>query len=164
MAGFTGTLTAQIIAMVTLETTGINARIAAMQANDPSLQLPGVKSIVAQNVSVDIAERSGQVQYPVLLVYCEKAQNLQLEKFREFSGKMHFVIETRHTQDTLSQIEQNTEVYVDAVCALLSDARGDWGAGASYSGVYQVDYQPVAMGGSNFVQRAKVSFAVDVSE
>ena len=74
------------------------------------------------------------------------------------------MIETRHTQDTLNGIEQNTEMYVDAVCALLGEARGDWGDGASYSGGYQVDYEPVAFGGKNFVQRAKVNFVVDLSE
>jgi hypothetical protein len=55
-------------------------------------------------------------------------------------------------------------MYVDALCALLGEARGDWGGGASYAGGYRVDYEPVAMGGKNFLQRAKVSFAVELSE
>ena len=52
----------------------------------------------------------------------------------------------------------------DAVCALLGEARGDWGDGASYAGGYRVDYEPVTMGGKNFLQRAKVSFVVELSE
>jgi len=164
MAGFTGTLTAQVVALLTSATSGVSARITAIEANDSALKAPGIRSIVSQNVSIQIAEASGQSQYPALLVYCEQVQNLQREKFRNFSGRVHLAIETRHTQEKLDKIEQNTEMYVDAVCALLSEARGSWGDGASYSGAYEVEYQPVALGGKNFVQRAKVSFAVDLSE
>jgi hypothetical protein len=164
MAGYSGTLTAQVIAMLTSTTTGINARITTIEANDPTLKGIGIRSIVSQNVSIEIAENSGQAQYPALLVYCDRVQNLLQEKFREFSGKVHIVIEVRHTQDTLHLIEQNAEMYADAVCALLGEARGSWGDGASYSGGYQVDYEPVVFGGTNFVQRAKVNFVVDLSE
>ena len=164
MAGFTGTLTAQVIALLTDTTSGINVRITSIEANDSTLKGIGIRSIVSQNVSVEIAESSGQAVYPALLVYCDRVQNILQEKFREFSGRVHIVIEVRQTQEKLDQIEQNTEMYVDAVCALLGEARGDWGDGASYSGGYQVDYEPVAMGGKNFVQRAKVSFAVELSE
>jgi len=164
MAGYSGTLTAQVIALLTSTKTGVNARIASMEANDPTLQAVGVKAIVSQNVSVAIAEKSGQTQYPALLVYCEKAQNILHEKFREFSGRVHITIEVRQTQETFDRIEANTEMYVDAVCALLGEARGDWGDGASYSGGYTVSYEPVEMGGKNFLQRAKVTFAVELSE
>ena len=164
MAGYTGTLTAQTIALLTSTTNGVNARIASMEANDPTLKGAGIKSIVAQNVSVDLAEGAGQAQYPALLVYCDRIQNLQQEKFRDFSGWIHLAIEVRQTQETLSRIEQNTELYVDAVSALLGEARGDWGDGASYSGAYQVTYEPVVKGGKNFVQRAKVTFALELSE
>ena len=61
-------------------------------------------------------------------------------------------------------IDPNTEMYVDAVIALLGEARGQWGDGASYSGGYEVEYEPVMMGGKNFLQRAKVNFAVELSE
>jgi hypothetical protein len=164
MAGFTGTLTAQVIALLTSATSGVNARITAIEANDSTLKAVGIRSIVSQNVSIEIAEVSGQAPYPSLLVYCEQVQNLLHEKFRNFSGRVHLVIEARHTQEKLDGIEQNTEMYVDAVCALLGEARGPWGDGASYSGAYEVEYEPVAFGGKNFVQRAKVSFALDLSE
>ena len=164
MAGFTGTLTTYDIGLLTSATSGVNARITAIEANDSTLTAAGIRSILAQNVSVEIIEAAGQAQYPALLVYCDKVQNLLQEKFREFSGKICLVIEVRQTQQTLNQIEQNTELYVDAVCALLGEARGDWGDGASYSGGYQVIYEPVVKGGKNFVQRAKVTFAVELSE
>ncbi len=164
MAGITGTLTAQVMALLMDQTTGVNARIATIEANDLTLTGAGVQSILAQNVSVEMAESAGQAKYPALLVYCDKVQNLQKEKFRQFSGRVHLVIEARQTQQTLNAIEQNTEMYADAVCALLDDSSGDWGDGALYSGAYQVTYEPVVKGGKNFVQRAKVNFALEVSE
>jgi len=164
MAGFTGTLTAQVVALLTNTTTGVNARITSIEENDSTLKAVGVRSIATQNVSPEIAEISGQALYPSLLVYCDNVQNLMREKSRDFSGKINLVVEIRHTQETLKQIESNTELYVDAVCALLSDARGAWGDGASYSGAYRVDYEPVAFGGKNFLQTAKVNFALDLSE
>lgn len=164
MAGITGTLTAQAMALLTSTTSGVNARIASIEENDSTLKGAGVKSILAQNISVELAESAGQQQYPALLVYCDSVQNLQKEKFRQFSGRVHLVVEVRQTQEKLTMIEQNTEMYVDAVCALLDDSGGDWGDGASYSGAYQVEYLPVVKGGKNFIQRAKVSFALEVSE
>src|SRR5205823_3646059 len=114
-----------------------------------------IRSVAAQNVSLELAEKSGNPLYPALLVYCEKVENLLTEKFRKFSGRMHLSIEVRHTQDKLDTIGQNLQKYVDAVCALLDDSRGDFGDGAFYAGGYQVSYEPVVKGGKNFLQRAK---------
>ena len=102
--------------------------------------------------------------YPALLVYCDKMANSQKEKFRQFSGKAHVVVEVRHSQDRLDGIETKTQMYVDAVCALLDDSRGDWGGGSFYAGGYDVIYEPIARGGKNFLQRAKVGFEVEVSK
>jgi hypothetical protein len=164
MAGFTGTLAAQVIALLTNTTTGVNARTKTIEANDPTLKGGEIRSIVSQNVSPEIAEISGQALYPALLVYCDNVENLMREKSRGFSGRINFIIEVRQTQETLKGIESNTEMYVDAICALLGDSRGFWGNGASYSGAYRVDYEPVAFGGKNFLQRAKVNFALELSE
>ncbi len=164
MAGITGTLTAQTIELLTSAASGVNARIAAIEANDQLLKGAGVRAIAAQNVSVEMAESAGQAQYPALLVYCTKVENLVREKSRAFSGRVHLTIEVRQTQEKLHLIEQNTEMYVDAVCALLGDSCGDWGDGTQYAGGYQVSYEAVSKGGKNFVQRAKVNFALEVSE
>ena len=164
MAGYIGSLTGLVMTMLTATMSGVNARIGTMQANDLTLKGAGVRSFTFENVSVEMAEAAGQTSYPAVFVYCDSAKNLQREKSRSFSGSVQLVIEVRQTQESLAQIEQNTEMYADAVCALLGDARGDWGDGASYTGGYRVDYEPVARGGKNFVQRAKVNFAVELSE
>jgi hypothetical protein len=164
MAGLSGALTSIVVSMLTSVTGGVSVRIAAMEEDDSSLQAVGIRNIVALNASVEISEKTGFVQYPALVVYCDKVSNTLKEKFRQFSGKVHMVVEVRHSQDELAGIESNVTVYTDAVCALLDDSRGDWGGGLFYVGGYDVSYEPVGRGGKNFLQRAKVGFDVEVSK
>jgi hypothetical protein len=164
MAGITGTLTATVVSLLTSMTDGVNVRVAAIESSDSTLHAPGVRTIVALNATVEICEKTGHAQYPALLVYSDKVANTLKEKFRQFSGKVHMVIETRNSQDHLDSLETNLQVYVDAVCALLDDSRGDWGSGAFYAGGYDVSYESVTRGGKNFLQRAKVGFDVEVSK
>ena len=164
MAGISGTLTASVVSRLRASADGVNARVAAIEAADHSLKTAGVRSILAHNIAVDLSEKSGLAHYPALLVYCEKVANTQREKFRQFSGKVSMVVEVRHSQDKVDGIEINTQVYVDAVCALLDDSRGDWGDGGFYGGGYTVSYDPVNRGGKNFLQRARINFEVEVSK
>jgi hypothetical protein len=164
MAGLNGMLTSVVISMLTSTVDGVNARVAAIETADPSVRTAGIQTIVAQNASVDISEKTGHAHYPAVLVYCDKLSNTLKEKFRQFSGKAHMVVEVRHSQDQLTSIEANLSTYVDSVCALLDDSRGDWGGGAIYGGGYEVSYEAVGRGGTNFLQRAKVGFDVEVSK
>src|SRR5580693_9044108 len=164
MAGLSGALTSIVVSMLTSATDGVNVRISAMEAADSSVEAAGIRTIVALNASAEISEKTGYVQYPALLVYCDKLSNTLKEKFREFSGKAHVVVEVRHSQDTLEGIESSLQIYVDAVCAMLDDSRGDWGSGLFYSGGYDVSYERVVRGGFNFLQLAKVGFDVEVSK
>jgi hypothetical protein len=157
-------LTDTVVSMLASTTDGVSVRVGAIEQDDSSLQATGIRTIVALNASVDISEKTGYVQYPALLVYCDKLANTLVEKFRQFSGKAHMVVEVRHSQDTLDGIEASVQMFVDAVCAMLDDSRGDWGSGAFYSGGYEVSYEPVGRGGKNFLQRAKVGFNVEVSK
>jgi len=164
MAGLSGMLTSAVVSMLTSTVDGLNVRVAAIETADPSVQTTGIQTVVAQNASVDISEKTGHAHYPAVLVYCDKLSNTLKEKFRQFSGKAHMVVEVRHSQDQLTGIEANLSTYVDSVCALLDDSRGDWGGGAVYGGGYEVSYEAVARGGKNFLQRAKVGFDVEVSK
>jgi hypothetical protein len=163
MAGITGLLTTSLVTKLKSTTDGVNVRVGAIEQADATLQAIGIRSVVALNASVDISEKSGNAHYPALMVYCDKLTNAMKEKFRRFSGKAHMVVEVRYSQDRLEAIESNLQVYVDAVCALLDDSRGDWGSGTIYTGGYDVSYESVARGGKNFLQRAKVGFDVEVS-
>ena len=164
MAGISGTLTASVVSRLRASSDGVNVRIGAIEAADRSLKAAGIRSILQHNIAVDLSEKSGLAHYPALLVYCDKLANTQREKFRQFSGKVSLVIEVRHSQDKVDGIEINTQVYVDAVCALLDDSRGDWGDGGFYGGGYSVVYEPVGRGGKNFLQRARINFDVEVSK
>jgi hypothetical protein len=164
MAGLTGELTSVVVSKLTATTDGVNVRVGAITQADASLQAAGIRTIIAQNASADISEKSGHSSYPALFIYCDKVSNTLKEKFRRFSGKAHVVIEIRHSQDKLDGIEASLQVYVDAVCALLDDSRGNWGCGSLYAGGYEVTYEAVARGGKNFLQRAKVGFEVEVSK
>ena len=164
MAGITGTLTSNLVARLTATAAGVSARVAAIESADASVRTPAIRTVLAQNVSVELAEKAGETYYPALFVYCDKVQNTLVEKFREFSGKARVVVDVRHSEDGLSALELHLQVYVDAVCALLDDSRGGWGDGAFYGGGYEVNYEAVVRGGKNFLQRAKVSFEVEVSK
>jgi hypothetical protein len=153
-----------VVSKLTSPTSGVTSQITALEQLDSGLQAGAIRNIVALNASVDISEKVGFVQYPALLVYCDKMSNTLKEKFRQFSGKAHLVVEVRHSQDELTDIASNVDVYVDAVCTLLDTSRGDWGGGLFYAGGYDVSYEPVGRGGKNFLQRAKVGFDVEVSK
>jgi len=163
MAGISGMITSTVLTMLQAQSDGVNARIGAIEKADASLSKSSIRSIAALNTSVEISEKTGHANYPSLMVYCDKLSNLLIEKFRRFSGKAHLVIEVRNTDDRLEAVEGNTQVYVDGVCALLDDARGDWGCGLFYAGGYDVNFEPVVRGGKNFLQRAKVGFEIQIS-
>ena len=164
MAGITGQITKSALRRLQAQEDGVSARVSAIVIADAHLAAIGIRSIAAHNISVDVSEKTGHAQYPALLVYCDKLSNAMKEKFRRFSGKAHLVVEVRHSQDKLESLEAHTQVYVDAVCALLDDSRGDWGEGSFYPGGYDVSYEPVVRGGRNLLQKAKVSFDVEVSK
>jgi hypothetical protein len=163
MAGISGQLTGAVVSRLRATNDGVNTRIGAMELSDSHLKAMGIRSITALHAGVEISEKSGNAHYPLLLVYCDRMSNALKEKFRRFSGKAHLVIEIRHSEDRLELLDAGTQVYVDAVCALLDDSRGDWGDGAFYAGGYEVGFEPIIRGGKNFLQRAKVGFEIEIS-
>ena len=122
-----------------------------------------VAQVRAQNVSTDLAERSGITKYPAVHVYCEKVSNNLKEKFRTFSGRVEMAIEIRHSQDRLEGLQDQLELYTDAATSVLEAARGNWGGGMFYGGGFEVTFGAVKHGGSNFIQVAKVTFKIGVS-
>jgi hypothetical protein len=163
MAGISGELTGALVAKLRAPGDGVNVRVGAIEQSDSGLKALGIRSITALYAGVEISEKSGHAHYPLMLAYCDKMSNALKEKFRRFSGKAHLVVEVRHSEDRLELLDAGSQVYVDAVCALLDDSRGDWGGGAFYAGGYEVAYEPIVRGGKNFLQRAKVGFEVEIS-
>ncbi len=121
------------------------------------------KQIFAQNVAQAVVERSVDLKYPSLFVYCEKMSNDLREKFRTFSGKANLTIEVRVSQDRIEGLENLLQSYVDVVTRILDQNRGDWGNGMFYTGGYQAVFGPMAHGGRNFIETGKITFEVAVS-
>ena len=157
------TVTAAIIQKITAPG-GMNANLAALNSPSSALAKPvDPAQIQAQNVAVDLEERSNAMKYPSLNVYCEKIVNSLTEKFRTFSGSVQMAIEVRHSQDRLEGLQNGLELYVDSVTQVLDAGRGDWGNGMYYTGGYEVALGAVKHGGRNFIQAAKITFQIGVS-
>jgi hypothetical protein len=164
MAWVGTTVTAQVVNLLSAPQ-GLNACIATLaQAESASAPPLGQNQILAQNASIELSERSTNVTYPSVSVYCEKIVNQLKEKFRNFSGKAAMAIEVRVSQDRLGGIDNQLEMYVDAVTQVLDQNRGDWGEGMYYTGCYEAALGPVKHGGQNFIQVGKVTFEVGVSD
>ena len=158
-----GATTSRVLQLV-MSDSGVNATLlSASMPGPPPIELISAPQVSAQNVSVEIGDRSQGLQYPVVQVYCEKVSNLLHEKFRTFSGNAQMAVEIRHSQDRIDGLEQALGYYVDAMMQVLDFSRGDWGDGMYYAGGYQVTFGSVKHGGKNFVQSAKVIFEIGVS-
>jgi hypothetical protein len=144
--------------------TGVNGAVATAAADSgiPLAPIPAAY-VVAQNMSIEIYERSSVVKYPLVQVYSNKVKNSLTEKFRTFSGKIQTVAEIRVSQDRIEGLEDQTRLYADAVTQILDTNRGSWGQGAFYTGGYEIAFDPVKQGGRNFLQVARVTFEVDMS-
>lgn len=143
---------------------GLNAQLAeltASEAETPRAIEPG--QMMAQNVAMELAERTSPLRYPAVQIYCEKLVNNQREKFRTFSGTAEMAVEVRVSQDRLEGLEDGLGTLVEAVTRVLEQNRGDWGEGMFYGGGYEVSFGAVKHGGKNFAQVAKVKFGVAIS-
>lgn len=143
---------------------GLNAAISAMaQETAISLQPVAARQFFTNNVSSDIAEKSEEVKYTAVYIYCEKIANTLTEKFRSFSGHLQMVVEVRVSQDRLDGVEQSAQLYTESVTQTLNQLRGDWGQGLFYAGTYDVAFGAVKHGGKNFIKTVKVTFPVEAT-
>lgn len=111
---------------------GLNATIAAVaQAESVDLAPVPTQQIFTENVSSDIAEKSGDTKYAALYVYCDKIMNTLNEKFRTFAGTVQLEVDVRVSQDRLEGIDRISQLYTHAVTQTLSQVRGDWGRDCS---------------------------------
>ena len=163
MAWVGSTVTTQVLGLLSMPQ-GLNACVAtlAQALNTTATPLAG-SQLAAQNAPIDLAERSLDVTYPAVSVYCDKIVNQLKEKFRAFSGIAVMTIEVRVSQDRLEGIEAQSQMYLDAATQVLDQNRGDWGEGMFYAGGYEAAFGQVKHGGRNFIQVAKVTFDVGVS-
>lgn len=134
----------------------IARRLGSQKAISPTSVLEG-------NTSPELFEKSLPVKYPTVNVYCDKVSNTLKEKFRVFSGTALVVVEVRHSQDQVQQIQAALETYISAACEIFDGSRGDLGNGLFYAGGYEITFGPVKRGGLNMIQTAKMVLDLDVS-
>jgi len=164
MARAASIATGKVVEIFTALETGLAAAIAELAVNaGVDLATIPVEGVIQQNAPAALMEKSSAVKYPVVLVYCDRVQNLLTEKFRRFSGKARAVAEVRASQDRIEGLEERVRLYVEAVTQVLDANRGDWGQGMFFTGGYEVKFDPVQHGGRNVLQVAKVTFEVDLS-
>ncbi len=153
-----------VLGFLTATDMGMAAAIHEIATNTGVALAPVLlENIVYQNTPAALAEKHLQAKYPAVLVYVDRVQNLLIEKFRTFSGRVRTVTEVRVSQDRLEGLEEQLRLYVDAVTQILDANRGSWGQGLFYTGLYEVRFEAVQQGGRNFLQSAKVAFEVDLS-
>jgi hypothetical protein len=155
--------TGRVIKLLT-SSPGVNTNLETL-AQLERMSLPPLtdSQIRQQNVAFELSDRSAEVKYPAIYVYCDKLANLLTEKFRAFSGKAHMVVEVRLSQDRIEGLEKVLQLHVEAITQILERNQGDWGQGMYYTGGYEVVFGPVKHGGRNFVQIAKITFEVGAS-
>lgn len=143
---------------------GLSENLAAVTELE-GIILPKIhsKQVYRQNAPSDLVERSLDVRYPTIHLYCEKISNTLREKFRTFSGKANLAIEVRISRDRLEGLEALLEIYVETVTRILDQNRGSWGHGMFYTGGYDVTFSITKHGGRNFLQTGKITFEVAVS-
>lgn len=119
--------------------------------------------IYCRNVSPEVTERSVGGKYPAFYIFCEKIHNELRERFRTFSGTATVAIDVRVSRDRIEGVEEQLQYYVEAVTEVLDNNRGTWPDGMFYAGGYEVTFGALKHGGKNFLQSARVRFAVNIS-
>lgn len=153
-----------VLNLLTAPNTGLAGAIGQISSNTGTALAPVLlENINIQNTPAALAEKHLTAKYPSVQIYVDRVQNVLLEKFRTFSGKVRTVAEVRASQDRIEGLEEQLRLYVDAVTQLLDANRGSLGQGLFFAGQYEVRFEPVQQGGSNFLQTAKVIFEVDLS-
>jgi hypothetical protein len=131
-------------------------------------QLPGgiapVGSLLKFSGPVDVYEKAASIRYPVVNVHCERLRNTQREKYLSLSGEATLVVEVKVSGTNSDQLETSLNSYVEATCQCLQSARGTWTSAGTYSGNYDVKFQPLRTGGKQFVKSARIEFDIHVSQ
>ena len=142
--------------------TGLDQRIGELRAEN--IELPAINGVevLEQHVSAEIAERAGNIRYPVAHVYCDRVVNQLREKFRTFSGTAQLNVELRVSHDHIGELQKQLQTCVEAVTDVLDRRRGSWGGGMFYTGGYEISFGPVKKGGRNFLQSAVVRLEVHI--
>jgi hypothetical protein len=144
---------------------GVNAALAGISSRDGvHLAALSEPTVGIQNVPAELADENLAVVYPVVYLYCDRMDNLQIEKFTRFSGPLFLIADVRVSQEHLAGLDQQLARYVEAVQAVLGSHLGKWTENAAYGGGHRVQFREVMLGGRNFLQTARVEVELQAHE
>ncbi len=119
------------------------------------------KAVRVENVPADLADENRSTVYPAVYVYAARMDNVLRSKFAGFSGPIRLVADVRCTGERYEGLEEELTSYVEAVTTAVAGSAGPWAEGLVYSGAYTVKFEPVKLGGRNFIQSARVELEVE---
>jgi hypothetical protein len=131
-----------------------------------NLSIPNItaEQVVLSSASPDIGDKDVQLTYPRVCLYSTGLKNSGIEKFRTLSGTVAMVADVWASANLVSDSDKWIHYYVSAVTALLSANTGDWGNGIFFGGIYDVQFQAPKAGGLGYVQSARITFPLLVSQ
>ncbi len=139
-----------------------NAALGEIAARDQvQWKLLDEKSVLLENVPADLADQNRSVIYPAIYLYSSRMENVLRRKFNGFAGPIRFVADVRCTRERYDGLERELSAYVEALTTALGNNAGSWGQNLIYSGAYAVKFEPVKLGGKNFIQSAKIEVEVE---
>lgn len=119
--------------------------------------------IITSYAPADICDLNLQLRYPRVCIYTTQLTNNQREKFRAFSGAATVTIDVWSS----AELEQTTEIglhfLAEGIAEILQANLGDWGDGFRYSGIYEIQMHAPKMGGTGFLQLARITCDVHVT-
>ncbi len=133
-------------------------------ANGVTLPVILSPQVVVSAVTPQLGDMDLQLTYPRVCLYTAGVKNTHIEKFRSLSGTIVLVLDIWTSGNLLTQVDQWSHYYVQAVTDILRENTGDWGNGIFFDGSYDLQfYSPIA-GGMGFVQNTKVTCSLHVSQ
>ena len=142
--------------------TSANMALAEIAARDGEhWKLLEEKAVLTENIPAGLADQNRSTVYPAVYLYSLRMENILRRKFGGFSGPIRFVADVRCTGERYDGLERELSSYVEAATTGLAGSTGPWGKNLIYSGAYTVKFEPVKLGGRNFIQSAKIELEVE---
>ncbi len=150
---------------VLLASDGANATLTAIGASN-MVHLPALtnQNVLIQNVPAKLADENNATVYPSVYLYCDRMENVLLEKFTKFSGPIFVVADVRVSGERIEGLDEELARYVEAVRAVLGASQGQWTDNLTYSGAYNVRFREVEAGGRNFIQTSQIEVELQAHE
>lgn len=120
--------------------------------------------VVVTSAPPQIGDMDLQLSYPRICLYTAGLKNTHVEKFRSLSGTISLIADIWASGNLMTQIDQWTHFYVEAITDILGQNIGDWGNGVFFDGTYDLQFYSPALGGLGFVQNAKITCSLHVSQ